>query len=228
MSIAENLRRLRADIPDKVSLIAVSKYQPVESLRQAYDAGQRLFGENRARELALKQGQLPPDIEWHFIGTLQTNKVKLIAPFVHTIHSIDSLNLLREVDRQACKHKRLIRVLLQLHLAQESTKHGLTPEECQALLRIFRAEEYPSVRIDGLMCMASFTDDTERIRQEFRFLRTLFNTFRTDFFPDIPHFRHLSMGMSHDYPIALEEGATMLRIGTAIFAAPHSSSEIPL
>ncbi|MDR3128679.1 MAG: YggS family pyridoxal phosphate-dependent enzyme [Tannerellaceae bacterium] len=217
MSITANLRRLRTEFPDNVSLIAVSKYQPVESLRQAYDAGQRLFGENRVQELVVKQAQLPSDVEWHFIGTLQTNKVKLIVPFVHTIHSIDSLNLLREVDRQACKHNRVIRILLQLHLARESTKHGLFPDECLALLRVFRPEEYPFVRIDGLMCIASFTDDTECVRQEFRRLRTLFDTCRSDFFPHAPHFRHLSMGMSHDYPIALGEGTTMLRIGTAIF-----------
>ncbi|MDR2792002.1 MAG: YggS family pyridoxal phosphate-dependent enzyme [Tannerellaceae bacterium] len=217
MSVAENVRRLRSAVPDTVSLVAVSKYQPVEAIRQAYDAGQRLFGENRAQELVAKYPLLPSDIEWHFIGTLQINKVKHIAPFVHTIHSIDSLALLDEVNRQAIKKNRLISVFLQIHLAQENTKHGFSPAACLALLRNFHPADYPAVRIDGLMCMATFTDDTERIRGEFRQLRVLFDTIRADFFPDKPHFRHLSMGMSHDYPIAIEEGATMVRIGTAIF-----------
>jgi pyridoxal phosphate enzyme (YggS family) len=217
MSVADNLLRLRSALPDGVSLIAVSKYQPVEAIRQAYDAGQRLFGENRAQELVAKYPLLPPDIEWHFIGTLQINKVKYIAPFVHTIHSIDSLALLDEVNRQAIRQNRLIRVFLQLHLAQEITKHGFSPAACLSLFRNFRPADYQAVRIDGLMCMATFTDDTERIRGEFRQLYALFDTIRSDFFSDNPNFRHLSMGMSHDYPIAIDEGATMVRIGTAIF-----------
>ncbi|MDR3137809.1 MAG: YggS family pyridoxal phosphate-dependent enzyme [Tannerellaceae bacterium] len=216
MSIADNLQRLRSELPSGVKLIAVSKYQPVSSVREAYAAGQRVFGENRAQELEEKHRQLPRDIEWHFIGSLQTNKVKVIAPYVHTIHSIDSQHLLEEVSRQAAKQGRVIQVLLQLHLAREATKHGMSEEECRAVVSGFRPEDNPWVRIAGLMCMASLTEDRERIRQEFGQLRRLFEGIRREFV-ERPYFRELSMGMSQDYGEALLEGSTMVRIGTAVF-----------
>jgi pyridoxal phosphate enzyme (YggS family) len=213
-AIAENMARIRSGLPAGVTLLAVSKFQSVEALREAYDAGQRVFGENRVQELLAKQPLLPPDIEWHLIGTLQTNKVKHIAPFIHTIQSIDSPALLKEVDRQAARYNRCLRVLLEIHIAAETSKHGFRPDECRALLRSGAAEAYPHVRISGLMGMATFTDDREQVRQEFRPLRALFDELK----PLAGEaFDTLSMGMSGDYPVAVEEGSTLIRVGTAIF-----------
>lgn len=182
---------------------------------EAYEAGQRIFGESRAQELVAKQKELPADIEWHFIGILQTNKVKDIAPFIHTIHSIDSLKLLQEVNKQAEKHDRIIRVLLEIHVAEEETKHGMTPDECRALLDA-DLSALTHIRIGGLMGMATFTDDMERVRSEFRQLAALFRELKKKY-PELADFKELSMGMSHDYQIAVEEGSTMVRIGTDIF-----------
>ncbi|MDR2042373.1 MAG: YggS family pyridoxal phosphate-dependent enzyme [Tannerella sp.] len=213
-AIAGNIARIRSGLPAGVTLLAVSKFHPVEALREAYDAGQRVFGENRVQELLAKQPLLPPDIEWHLIGTLQTNKVKYIAPFIHTIQSIDSPALLEEVDRQAAKCNRSLRVLLEIHIAAEASKHGFSPDECRTLLRNGPADACPHIRIGGLMGMASFTEDREQVRQEFRSLRTLFDELKP-LAGDA--FNTLSMGMSGDYPVALEEGSTLIRIGASIF-----------
>ena len=213
--IAEHIQMLRASLPEGVTLVAVSKFHPAEALMEAYEAGQRIFGESRAQELVAKQKELPADIEWHFIGILQTNKVKDIAPFIHTIHSIDSLKLLQEVNKQAEKHDRIIRVLLEIHVAEEETKHGMTPDECRALLDA-DLSALTHIRIGGLMGMATFTDDMERVRSEFRQLAALFRELKKKY-PELADFKELSMGMSHDYQIAVEEGSTMVRIGTDIF-----------
>ena len=217
MSITENITRLKASLPAGVTLVAVSKFHPAEALQEAYNAGQRVFGESRAQELTAKQKVLPGDIEWHFIGPLQSNKVKDIAPFIHMIHSIDSLKLLQEVDKQAAKHNRIIRVLLEIHVAQEEAKHGFSPDECRELLHGLSLETFPHIRICGLMGMATNTDDTVQIQNEFHKLHELFSELKNSVFKGDEYFRELSMGMSHDYPVAIREGSTMVRIGTSIF-----------
>lgn len=217
MRIAENIRQMKASLPAGVTLVAVSKFHPVEALREAYDAGQRVFGESRAQELVAKRKALPEDIEWHFIGPLQSNKVKDIVPFVRLIHSIDSRKLLEEVDKQARKHDRVVDVLLEIHVAREESKHGFTPEECEALLGDEAVARLEHVRVRGLMAMASLTDDERLIREEFRTVRELFEKLRDGVCRDNAGFTVLSMGMSHDYPIAIEEGSTMIRVGTHIF-----------
>ena len=209
MSITSRLNELKAALPDTVTLVAVSKFHPTNSLQEAYDAGQRIFGESRAQELMQKQRCLPADIQWHFIGTLQRNKVKDIAPFIHTIQSLDSLRLLEEVSKQAVKQQRLIKVLLEVHVAEEETKHGFSVEECKALLESNWKERYPNIDIQGLMGMATNTDDERLIRQEFGLLKQLKDAY--------PFLSILSMGMSDDYRIAIEEGSTMVRIGSSIF-----------
>ncbi len=217
MSISQNIVQLKASLPANVTLVAVSKFHPAEALKEAYNAGQRVFGESRAQELTAKQKVLPGDIEWHFIGPLQSNKVKDIAPFIHTIHSIDSLKLLQEVNKQAVKNSRMIRVLLEIHVAQEETKHGLTPDECRELLQNEQLAELRSIQICGLMGMATYTDDTTLIEQEFRTLHELFSDLKSIYFKGNDNFAVLSMGMSHDYPIAISQGSTMIRVGTSIF-----------
>ncbi|OAV70188.1 hypothetical protein Barb6XT_00028 [Bacteroidales bacterium Barb6XT] len=216
-TIADNIRQIKALLPEGVTLVAVSKFHPAEAVRQAYDAGQRIFGESRAQELKAKQQLLPDDIEWHFIGSLQSNKVRDIIPFVHTIHSIDSLKLLQEVHIQAAKHGRIVNVLPEIHLAREETKHGFTPKECKALLQGFNPADYPFIRIVGLMCLASDTEDMAEVQQEFHCLHTLFVECKKAYFQKDDSFRELSMGMSHDYLPAVREGSTMVRIGTGIF-----------
>lgn len=211
--IADNITRIRSTLPDRVTLLAVSKRRSVDALREAYDAGQRIFGENRVQEFVAKQPLLPSDIEWHFIGTLQTNKVKYIVPLVHTIQSIDSEALLREVDRQAAKCRRRIRVLLEIHIAGEASKHGFRADECRTLFRNGLFAACPHVSVCGLMGMASFTDDREQVRREFRALRALYEELK----PLADTFDTLSMGMSDDYAVAVEEGSTLIRVGTSIF-----------
>ena len=217
MSIAQRIQELKQSLPSDVTLVAVSKFHPVEALQAAYDAGQRVFGESRAQELVAKQRQLPADIEWHFIGTLQTNKVKEIVPFISLIHSVDSFRLLQEIEKQASKVDRVIRVLLEIHVAQEETKHGLTPEACRQLLADEAVTHLPHVRICGLMGMASNTDDEAQVKAEFHQIHALFSELKDGICRSNPDFTWLSMGMSHDYPLAIAEGSNLIRIGTYIF-----------
>ena len=217
MSIADRLAAVTSALPQGVELVAVSKYHPVEELMQAYDAGQRIFGENIVQELRLKQPLMPQDVQWHFLGHLQTNKVKYIAPFVRLIHSIDSLHLLAEVNRQALRCGRVIDCLLQLHVAQEETKFGFTFSECRQMLSEGEWRTMEGVRLCGVMCMASNTPDESRIRQDFRSVSDFFSQIKADYFASAPHFAIRSYGMSHDYPLAIAEGSNMVRIGTDIF-----------
>lgn len=215
MNVAQHIQELQASLPEGVTLVAVSKFHPVEALREAYDAGQRIFGESRAQELTFKAKVLPKDIEWHFIGPLQSNKVKDIAPFIHLIHSIDSLKLLQEVNKQAAKNNRIIHVLLEIHVAEEETKHGFSVDECRELVRSL--PELPNVCISGIMGMATYTEDKQLIRHEFHTLHSLFEELKVTVFKGKKEFDILSMGMSHDYKIAIEEGSNMIRVGTYIF-----------
>ncbi len=216
-TIAQNLQRVKADLPDGVTLVAISKFHPIEALREAYDAGQRIFGESHVQELQRKVAEMPSDVEWHFIGHLQTNKVKYIAPYVAMIHAVDTEHLLREIDKQAARCGRVIDVLLELHIAEEETKYGFSPEACREFIAGGTWRELSHVRIRGLMMMASFTDDTEQIRQEMLLARHLFDELKRDYFADEPYFDERSWGMSHDYSIAVETGATLVRVGTTIF-----------
>lgn len=213
--ISKNLVEVKKNIPSNVTLIAVSKTKPPHLIEEAYLAGQRHFGENKVQELALKYEQLPKDIKWHLIGHLQTNKVKYIAPFVYLIHSVDSEKLLLEIDKQAQKNKRIIDVLLQFHIAQEESKFGLSMDECKGLLKNFSS--LLNTRIIGVMGMASFVENEDQIRNEFITLRNIFNNLKSEYFYDAPYFSTLSMGMSGDYSLAIEEGSTMVRVGSAIF-----------
>ncbi len=217
MSIADRLAAVTSALPQGVELVAVSKYHPVEEIMQAYDAGQRIFGENIAQELRLKKPLMPQDVQWHFLGHLQTNKVKYIAPFVSLIHSIDSLHLLAEVNRQALRCGRVIDCLIQLHVAQEETKFGFTFSECRQMLSEGEWRTMEGVRLCGVMCMASNTPDESRIRQDFRSVSDFFSQIKADYFASAPHFAIRSYGMSHDYPLAIAEGSNMVRIGTDIF-----------
>ena len=212
-----NLRHVLADLPEGVRLVAISKYHPNEYILAAYEEGQRIFGESHEQELRQKHESLPKDIEWHFIGHLQTNKVKYIAPYVSMVEAVDSLKLLREINKQAEKCGRVINVLLELHIAEESTKYGLTLEACRQLLDEGEWRQMQNVRICGLMMMASFVDDQEQIRREMLTARDFFDEVKSRYFADDPAFCERSWGMSDDYPIALETGSTMVRIGTAIF-----------
>jgi pyridoxal phosphate enzyme (YggS family) len=215
--IKENLDKLRKTIPKGVKVVAVSKFHPVETIREAYDYGQRIFGESRVQELKEKYEQLPNDIEWHFIGNLQRNKVKYIAPFIHLIHSLGNERLLLEIEKQAAANRRQIPCLLQIHIAQEETKGGFLPDECRRFLAEGKWKECPHVQLSGVMGMATFTDDEDQIRKEFRLLKSLFDEFKNTYFANVPAFKEISMGMTNDYPIAIEEGSTMIRIGTLIF-----------
>lgn len=217
MSITRQIEQLKASLPEKVTLVAVSKFHPVEALQEAYQAGQRVFGESRAQELTAKQKVLPKDIQWHFIGPLQSNKVKEIAPFIAMIHSIDSLKLLQEVNKQAVKNGRTIPLLLEIRIAQEETKHGLTHEECRALLDNPLLSDLKNIRICGLMGMATYTEDTAQITREFHGLKVFFDELKNSYFKNSEDFTELSMGMSHDYPLAIREGSTLIRVGTFIF-----------
>ncbi|MEI6899891.1 MAG: YggS family pyridoxal phosphate-dependent enzyme [Bacteroidota bacterium] len=217
MNIKENLFNVRHSIPSHVTLVAVSKTHPTTEIMELYNAGQRVFGENKAQELINKQALLPQDIEWHFIGHLQTNKVRQIIPFVDTIESIDSLKLLRVVDAEAKKHQRKVRVLLQFYIASEETKFGLDLEEALLLLNSWKDENMQNTIIAGVMGMASFTEDHELIRKEFRVLKDYFSMIKKTFFHSDDQFKEISMGMSSDFEMAIEEGSTMVRVGTGIF-----------
>lgn len=215
--IAENLQRVRATLKQGVCLVAVSKFHPVEALREAYGAGQRIFGESHVQELMAKEEVLPKDIEWHFIGHLQTNKVKYIVPYISLIHSVDSVKLLKEINKQAEKVDRVVDVLLQLHVAAEETKFGFTPGELLEMLAAGEWKTMQHVRVVGLMAMATNTDDEGQIAREFDTVNQVFATVKECFFADEPAFKERSMGMSGDYLIAQEHGSTMVRIGTTIF-----------
>lgn len=216
-SIASNLKEVLAQLPEGVRLVAVSKYHPVSVLRVAYDAGQRLFGESHVQELQQKVSQMPDDVEWHFIGHLQTNKVKYLARYVAMIHAVDSMKLLREIDKQAGKAGRCIDVLLELHIAEEETKYGFSVEDCRQFMAGGEWRELTHVRIRGLMMMASNTDDTRQIRQEMQQALDLFNELKQQYFADDDSFDERSWGMSHDFAIAVETGSTLVRVGTSIF-----------
>ena len=215
--IGERITALRATLPQGVTLIAVSKYHPAEAVLAAYNAGQRDFGESKAQDLTTKHAALPKDINWHFIGHLQTNKVKYIAPFVHLIHSIDSYKLLCEVDRQGAKVGRRIPCLLQIHIAREETKFGLTPQECRELLARGEWKGLGNVELRGIMCMASNTDDTTQLHSEFSQAQQLFNEVKELHFAGNERFNIISAGMSDDHPIAMEHGSTHIRVGSSIF-----------
>ena len=219
MSIAQKIQQLRSSLPEGVSLLAISKFQPLESLQEAYDAGQRMFGENHIQEMAAKAAVLPKDVEWHFTGHVQTNKIKYMASFVSLIHAVDSYRLLREINKHAAKHNRIIDCLLQIHIAQEETKFGFTIDECREMLATEPWKELQNVRITGLMAMGSNTDDMEQVRNEFRQMKQFFDELKTIYFADQPSFNQLSEGMTDDYPIAIEEGSTIVRIGSMIFGS---------
>ncbi len=217
MSIAEKINQLKSELEPKVTLVAVSKTKPNEAILEAYQVGQRVFGENKVQELSAKFEALPKDIEWHFIGHLQTNKVKYMAPFVSLIHGIDSLKLLKTVDKEAQKNNRRISVLLQFHIAEEESKFGLNLDEARELLCSEDYREMQWVEIRGIMGMATFTDDEQQIRREFAQLKSIFDSLKAEFFADDDQFSEISMGMSGDYELAVEEGSTMVRIGSSIF-----------
>ena len=215
MSISENIKKYQGSLPKNTTLVAVSKTKPVSSLLQAYDAGQRVFGENKIQEMASKWEEMPKDIQWHMIGHVQTNKVKYMAPFVALIHTVDSLKLLREINKQAAKHDRVINCLLQIKIAEEEHKFGLDHQDALLLLAKDIQATLPHVSIVGLMGMASFTDNKTQIETEFKKLSTL----HKNFIKQHPQLTVLSMGMSSDYTLALDHGSTMVRIGSSIFGA---------
>lgn len=215
--VKESIRQILSELPDNVKLVAVSKFHPNEYIEAAYQEGHRIFGESREQELAKKVVSLPQDIQWHFIGHLQTNKVKYIAPYISMIEAVDSLKLLKEIDKQAAKCERVIDVLLELHLAKEETKSGFDLDECRELLAKGEWRQLQHVHIRGLMMMASFVDDEQQIRSEMMQASDFFDEIKEQYFSDDPFFCERSWGMSHDYKIALECHSTMVRIGTSIF-----------
>ena len=218
MSIAANISAITNELKNTgVKLIAVSKTKPVESITEAYNAGQRIFGENMVQELADKYEKLPKDIEWHLIGHLQTNKVKYIAPFIKMIHSVDSLKLIQEINKQATKHNRVIDCLLQIYIADEDTKYGMDFAEAIELLRSEEFKQLKNVRIRGVMGIATLTDNQRMIRDEFYELKTFYTGLKETFFRKEPDFNEISMGMSGDYKIAIEQGSTMVRLGSTLF-----------
>ena len=215
--IANKLQKLYGELPKDVTLVAVSKTKPIADLQDAYDAGQRVFGENKVQEMCTKWEQLPKEINWHFIGHLQRNKVKYLAPFVDLIHGVESFRLLKEINKQAQKNNRVIDVLLQFFIANEETKFGLSFEEAEAILSDENFKELQNVRICGVMGMASFSNNQEQIREEFKTLKSTFDKLKSTFFDNEKSFNVISMGISGDYKIAIEEGSTMIRVGSSIF-----------
>ncbi|HCO68110.1 MAG TPA: YggS family pyridoxal phosphate-dependent enzyme [Dysgonomonas sp.] len=217
MNPASNLTEIKSNIPPHVKLVAVSKFHPKETVAEVYNAGQRVFGESRVQELDAKQAQLPSDIEWHLIGHLQTNKIKVIMPYIHTIQSVDSWKLLQEINKYASRINRRINCLLEIHIAKEESKFGFTFDSCREMLENEEWKGLGHISITGLMGMATYTDDTDVVRSEFRALKHFFDEIKGKYFSQDTQFRELSMGMSHDYRIAIEEGSTIVRIGTSIF-----------
>ena len=212
MSIQENYHKIKAQIPENVELVAVSKFHPVEKIKEVYDCGQKVFGENKVQELLTKVNELPADIQWHLIGHLQTNKVKYIAPFIDTIQSVDSEKLLLEINKEAAKNNRIIKVLLQVKIAEEETKYGLEISEAKEIFSNYLEHQYPNIEILGLMGMATFTDNKNQVKSEFLVLKSLFDELST-----FKKLETLSMGMSDDFALAIECGSTSVRIGSAIF-----------
>ncbi|MFV0345565.1 MAG: YggS family pyridoxal phosphate-dependent enzyme [Bacteroidales bacterium] len=217
MSISENIKQILKELPDKVKLVAISKTHPAACIEEAYACGQRIFGENKVQELTGKYETLPKDIEWHFIGHLQSNKVKYLAPFIALVHGVDSMKLLAAINKEAKKNNRVIDCLLQFHIANETTKFGLDIEEAKKILESADYKGFENVRVVGVMGMGTFTDDEAQTLQEFKHLKTIFDTLKTEYFADNEEFSEISMGMSGDYKIAIEQGSTMLRIGSTIF-----------
>ncbi len=215
--IGERIKEIRNELPEGVRLVAVSKFHPNEAIEEAYRAGQRIFGESKVQEMTAKYESLPKDIEWHFIGHLQTNKVKYIVPYVALIHGIDSYKLLAEVDKQAAKAGRRVNCLLQLHIAREETKFGFSFDECRQMLAEGQWRQLQHIRLCGLMGMATNTDNVEQIKEEFRSLSDFFREVKSTWFADDDAFCELSMGMSHDYHEAIAEGSTLVRVGSKIF-----------
>jgi len=215
--VASNIISLKKELPESVKLVAVSKTKPVSDILEAYNAGQRIFGENRVQELLSKKDSLPPDIEWHLIGHLQSNKVKYIVPFIGMIHSVDSFKLLKVINDESGKINRITDCLLQFHIASEETKFGFDIDEVVSMINSPGFSHMNSVRICGVMGMATFTDNESLIRNEFRYLYSSFNELKRRFFPDSDSFRDISMGMSGDYRLAIEEGSTIIRLGSIIF-----------
>jgi pyridoxal phosphate enzyme (YggS family) len=216
MAIATNIKAIQSTLPENVTLVAVSKTKPVSDLMEAYDSGQRIFGENKIQEMADKWEQMPKDIQWHMIGHVQTNKVKYMAPFVQLVHGVDSLKLLQEVNKQAAKNERVIDCLLQMHIAEEETKFGLDQDELNTILTSTELQEMKNIKIVGLMGMATFTDNQNQIKKEFLHLKNIFDTAAQQKLPNC-QLTILSMGMSGDYPLAVECGSTMVRVGSSIF-----------
>jgi len=219
MSIQSNIELLRKNIPDEVKLVCVSKFHPNQDILEAYNIGERIFGESKVQELCEKYEALPKDIHWHFIGHLQTNKVKYIVPFVEMIHGIDTLKLLREVNKEALKVNKVVNCLLQIHIAKEESKFGFSEEELFEIFNLDELKLLQNVQIRGLMGMATFTSDQNQVRNEFRQLKSFFDKLKSTYFSDYSDFNEISMGMSDDFRIAIEEGSTMVRIGTAVFGA---------
>ncbi len=216
-SISNKLENLRKKLPEHVTLVAVSKTKPISAIQEAYDAGQRIFGENRVQEMCDKHEALPKDIEWHMIGHLQSNKVKYMASFVSLVHGVDSLKLLHEINQQAAKHNRVIDCLLQFHIASESTKFGLSESEAQALLKSSDYAQMQNIRMRGVMGMATFTEDDDLILQELGSLKSINDRLKAEFFKDEDSFDIISMGMSGDYGLAIQQGSNMIRLGSSIF-----------
>lgn len=217
MGIAENIKQIKEELKEGVQLVAVSKTKPNEDILEAYEAGQRVFGENKVQELVQKWEDLPKDIEWHFIGHLQSNKVKYLAPFVSLLHGVDSLKLLKMINKEGRKNNRVIPCLLQFHIAEEETKFGLDLQEADEILTSSAFGEMEFVDIRGVMGMATYTDDEAQIRKEFRALKSIFSKLKESYFQQKPTFTEISMGMSGDYLLAVEEGSTMVRVGSKIF-----------
>ncbi|MFL9829387.1 YggS family pyridoxal phosphate-dependent enzyme [Flavobacterium sp. ST-87] len=216
MSIPSNLQKIKSSLPDHVTLVAVSKTKPVSDLMEAYNAGQRIFGENKVQEMTEKWEQMPKDIQWHMIGHVQTNKVKFMAEYVSLIHGVDSLKLLQEINKQAQKNDRIIDCLLQIHIAEEETKFGFDEQELEVLLNLTEFQEMKNIRILGLMGMATFTNNQDQIKQEFIHLKAIFDTIQMQSVPTLK-LSVLSMGMSGDYKLAIDCGSTMIRVGSSIF-----------
>lgn len=219
MDIGKNIVSIKTNLPEGVKLVAVSKTKPNADVLAAYETGHRIFGENKVQDLTKKYEELPKDIEWHFIGHPQSNKVKYIAPFISLIHGVDSLKLLKIINKEGKKNDRKIKCLLQFHIAEESTKFGLNVEEVRQILDSETYRNFSNVEIAGVMGMATYTDNKDQVRNEFRMLYNIFTQLKNEYFANSESFREVSMGMSDDYPIALEEGSTMIRVGSKIFGA---------